>query len=249
MKLLFIGDTHGLIDLEKAKRAVAEQALMQGDAIFHLGDIGVAWEGCEDEALQFWRSLACNVIVCLGNHENHPWIEAQPLITRHACRGYALGERMFAPLAGETLAFGGFSFWFYPGGYSIDFSLRTPGQTIFRQELLSAKQAKDLVQHFLQGLPVDFILSHDGPRSFVSENFGFPIQPPTSAYYRFMGEPEGSRAHPGFLLEQIYQHPGQYGHWFFGHHHRDFTDGKHSCLWKNIAILDTDSRLITMKKA
>lgn len=239
MKLLFVGDTHGVTHLDKIPAFLHQAQLGATDAVIHCGDIGIAWQGAEDEALRFWRGLPCKVLVCLGNHENYPWVAAQTLITRYGCRGHDLGGRVFAPLAGQTARLSGKTLWFYPGGYSVDFMFRTPGRSIHREELLPAKEAEGLINRRLSGARRDYIVSHDGPRAFVIQHFGFDIGLPHMHYWSLMGEEPGSRAHPGFMLDALYRREELYGQWYFGHHHLDVAEGKLRCLYKQAALVDT----------
>lgn len=243
MHLLFVGDTHGLQDLDKVRHALPQMDLQKEDALIHLGDIGVAWMGEEDEALAFWRALPCKVLVCLGNHENYRWIAKQPIVKRFGCTGRDLGGNVFAPLAGQTARIGGKSLWFYPGGFSIDFFFRTPDFSIYKEELLPKQDAEAIMARFLKRKPVDFVLSHDGPTGFIGETFGYDIQPPPSGYWQLMKEEENSRAHPALLLNSLYKRHDLYTAWYFGHHHRDAAsaDGTIRCLWNEAVLYDTQT--------
>ncbi len=239
MHLLFVGDTHGTQHLDKIKNTLPELDMGPRDAIIHCGDIGVAWMGEEDDALRFWRSLDTRVLVCLGNHENFRWVQNQPLVTRHGCQGYWLGGNVFAPLPGQVTRVGGRRLWFYPGGYSIDYMLRQPGRDVFAQELLPLGEAQRAVDRLLNGPAVDYVLTHDGPRAFILEQFGFPIGPPRPGYWTYLGLAPGSHAHPALLLDQLYHRPDKYTRWYFGHHHRDAAQGKLRCLWQQAVLEDT----------
>lgn len=178
-------------------------------------------------------------IICLGNHENYAWIQRQPVITRFRCRGRDLGGGLFAPLPGQVAMIGGRSFWFCPGGHSIDYYFRRPGLDLFREELLSPVDAAAALRNLHRRAPVDYIISHDGPRSFITARFGFPIGPPREGYWRLLGEPAGSRVHPAFMLDEVYGEPALYHRWYFGHHHRDDGEGTLRCLWENMVLEDS----------
>ncbi len=238
-RFLFVGDTHGPQDLRKLSDALPALRLTARDAIVHCGDFGAPWAADDDGTLRWWRGLPCRVLICLGNHENYAWIGRQPLVRRFGCRGYGLGGNLFAPLAGETARVGGRSLWFYPGGFSVDFFLRVPGRTVFADELLPLDLAEEAVSRLGRRRRVGYVVSHDGPRRFVAERIGIPIEEPPAAYWRHLGLPEGSRAHPAFLLDRLLEHPESFGQWYFGHHHRDVSQGKLRCLWRQMALEDT----------
>lgn len=239
MRILFVGDTHGDKHLDKVGGFLGKARLTPRDALVHCGDIGVAWTGEEDAALRFWRGLPFKVLVCLGNHENYRWLKAQPLVRRYGALGHDLGGRVFAPKHGQTVRLGGKTLWFYPGGFSVDFPFRVPGKSIHQEELLESALAEGIKHRLLGRGHVDYLVSHDGPRSLVTALFGFPILEPPPSYWNHLGEPSGSRAHPGFLLDEVYASFNGYGKWYFGHHHRDLAQGRLRCLWNEAALEDT----------
>ncbi len=237
MKYLFVGDTHGHKDLEKLKNALPHLGLNRQDALIHCGDWGAPWIADSDDALTWWQELRLKKIICLGNHENYRWIHSLPLTRRWGARGYDLGGGLFAPLAGEVATVGGRTFWFYPGGLSIDFFLRTPGRSLFQEELLENDMAQRALNNLMRRAPVDYIISHDAPRGHVGRRFGFHIMPPPASWYKHLGLEEGSRAHPGYVLEQVPQ--GSYRRWYFGHHHRDDAVDNMQCLWQHMVLEDS----------
>jgi len=239
MRYLFLGDTHGPVDLDKLRQTLPGLRLTPRDAIIHCGDFGAPWARDDDETLAWWRELPIKKIICLGNHENYGWILRQPLVRRFGCSGRDLGGGLFAPLAGETARIGERSFWFYPGGYSIDYHFRTPGRDLFIDELLPSDQAEAIMAKRLKGPRVDYIISHDGPRDFIFRHFGFPIGPPRESYWVKLNIPSGSRAHPALLLDRLFSRQDLFGQWYFGHHHRDISEGPLRCLWEQMILEDS----------
>lgn len=243
MKYLFVGDTHGAKDLDRLINALPKAGLHKSDAILHCGDFGAPWIADDDETLRWWQALPHKKIVCLGNHENYRWISSRPLVRRFGAQGYDLGGGLFAPLPGEIAVIGRRTFWFYPGGLSIDFFLRTPGRTVFAQELLTHEASQKALATLRKRGPVDYIVSHDGPRRFVQAHFGFPISPPPAIYYRHLNLEADSRAHPGLALDNVA--PFDYGRWYFGHHHRDVAAHNIRCLWQQLVLEDSLSGAIS----
>ena len=247
MRFLFVGDTHGAVDLAKIRAGgLAALKLGSRDAIIHCGDFGAPWRRDMDEVLAFWQGLPQKVIICLGNHENYGWIRRQPVVRRFGCQGYSLGGNLFAPLPGETASLGGKRFWFYPGGFSIDFFLRQTGADLFGDELLPSGQAAQVMASYFRRRVPDYVISHDAPRSFVLKHFGFPIRMPPDSYFAHTGQEAGSRAHPAFMLDPIYL-AGRYKTWYFGHHHKDYAAEGMRCLYQQMVLEDSltgESRLI-----
>ncbi len=239
MKLLFIGDTHGAQDLGKVPVFLEKARLNKNDAIIHLGDMGISFFGERDEAYDFWSALPCKVMLCLGNHENYSFIEKCEIITKYSCRGFNVARNIFAPLPGETAVTGGKKLWFYTGAFSVDYFLRTLNKNIFKEELLENDLSYKIVNNLLKKRWVDYIVSHDGPVSFINERFGFPIKPPPLSYWIKTEQEADSRTHAGFALDKIYKQFGNYGKWYFGHHHRDCITDKVSCLFNCAALENT----------
>lgn len=239
MRYLFVGDTHGEKDLDKLKLALPGLGLSPRDALIHCGDWGAPWIEEEDEALRWWRQLPLKKIICLGNHENYGWILRQPVVRRYGALGRDLGGGLFAPLPGQIAQIGCRSFWFYPGGLSIDFPFRRPGRSIFREELLPQAEAEAALSRLFRAGHVDYVISHDGPKSMVERCFGFQLRPPPAVYHRHLGEAEGARVHPAFLLDRVYERPELFARWYFGHHHQDLSEGRLRCLWQAVALEDS----------
>lgn len=244
MKYLIIGDTHGSIDLGKVTTEILD-TLEPDDAIIHCGDFGAPWTGDEhDPTLQFWRSLKNRVYICLGNHENYDWILRQPVVESTGGTCYQLGDNLFAPFLGEILTIGKKRFWFYSGGYSVDFLYRTPGKTIWKQELATREESSRAIERLKQSGGVDFIITHDGPREFIMKYWGYPIGGPKPAYYKLLGVQEQETIHPGFALDEVYQRPDLWQRWFFGHHHRDDDRECIRPIFRDIILIQDDQETI-----
>lgn len=246
MKYLFTGDTHGHKDLDKLRDLWPSMELSPRDALIHCGDFGAPWIEDSDEVLQWWRMLPVKKIICLGNHENYGWILRQPIVRRFGGRGHDLGGGIFAPLPGQVLTIGGRSFWFYPGGLSVDFFLRTPGRSLFAEELLERHVSRKALEKLQRRAPVDYVITHDAPRSHVESRFGYRIGPPPATYYKHLNLPEGSRVHPGTALEAV--RPEQYRRWYYGHHHRDDSADRMQCLWQTLVLEDGITGMIREMK-
>lgn len=243
MKYLIIGDTHGSIDLNKVtpeKLAL----LAPDDVIIHCGDFGAPWTGDEDEALRFWRSLDQMVYICLGNHENYDWVRKQPLIQRNGGMGYQLGDNLFAPLLGEILEIGEKTFWFYPGGYSVDFLYRTPNKTIWKEELATREASAEGIRNLIARGGADYVISHDGPRRFIMKYWGYPINGPKPMYYAMLGTQEDETIHAGFALDEVYLRSELWHRWFFGHHHRDDDRDGLRPIYRDVVLIEDNHETV-----
>lgn len=244
MKYLIIGDTHGSIDLGKVTPEVLSH-LEPEDVIIHCGDFGVPWTGNdEDETLAFWRSVPNQVYICLGNHENYDWINRQSIVEMNGGIGYQLGPNLFAPLLGQILTIGEKRFWFYSGGYSVDFLYRSLGKTIWKQELATRVASDEAITRLKQSGGVDYIISHDGPREFIMRHWGYPIGGPKPAYYMLLGVQPDEIIHAGFALDEVYHYPELWKRWFFGHHHRDDDKERIRPIYRDIVLISGDRETV-----
>ena len=244
MRYLIIGDTHGSLDLDKVSPEVLNQ-LQPEDVIIHCGDFGAPWsEGDQDECLAFWRSVPNRVYICLGNHENYDWIERQPLVEVAGGKAYYLGGQLYAPLLGEILTLGEKRFWFYPGGYSVDFLYRTPGRTIWKQELATRQSSRQGIDRLIAAGGVDYIISHDGPRAFIVKHWGYPIGEPKPMYYSLLGVRPEDIIHSGFALDEVYHRPHLWRRWFFGHHHRDDDQEGIRPVYRDRILIHNDEEIV-----
>lgn len=240
MRIFFVSDTHGAQDLSKIDRnAVQMLGIRPDDLLIHCGDFGAPWCCEEDETLRYWRSFPCDVVVCLGNHENYDWIERQEMTAYAGGRVRRLGKHVFAPLLGERLTLFGCDFWFFPGAYSANRSMWHLGKTLFAQEMPEREAAESAIDRFLAGPPVDFIISHDGPRGFVEKYLGYSISHPSEEYFRTIRRSPDQKLHPGYALDRIYEAERKAQYWLFGHHHIDVSAEYLRCLFDDIAVYDT----------
>ena len=88
---------------------------------------------------------------------------------------------------------------------------------------------------------VDFVVTHDGPRSFIKKYFGYTINDTPDPYLEKTETVRGERVHPGFVLDELYETPELYDYWYFGHHHDDIKGGKLRCLMHDMVLWDLKS--------
>lgn len=244
MRILFIADTHGMQDMKKVRDKIPRMGLYPDDAIVHLGDMGIR-EG--NKAHAWWSCLPCNVLLCLGNHEDYGWIESLPLSVRYGAKGRRLSQNIFAPLCGQTAGVFGKTLFFYSGAYSLSFRAKTAGESIFKEELEECGRAKQILDGFIKDTAqVDFIISHDGPVSLVENMLGVKIKAPPAAYFSHLGIENGSRLHAGFALDRILKENKPFSHWLFGHHHIDKALGNVRCLFEDILAYDVEKDTFTV---
>lgn len=239
MNAYIVGDTHGTLDLAKLSLENIQRLNIQAeDVLIHLGDIGIPGFGVDSSALlDYYQHFPFQVVINMGNHENYDWVKASPIIEKFGAKGYALAENLFAPLCGEIARIGSKTFWFYPGGFSLDYQRRNWGVDIFVDELPTKERSDNALKNLKSHGQVDVVISHDGPRQFVMEHFGFPIAAQPVDYTR-LSQTTVERIHPAFALDEVYRHEKPlYHRWFFGHHHRDFCH-QHVC-----AVFNTIHRL------
>lgn len=235
MRLIFIGDTHGMTDLNKLKLALPEMGLFSDDVLIHCGDMG-SFAGSKAE--EFWRALPCRVVLCAGNHEDYGHMRGLEDCECYGARGKMTAANIFVPNRGEFLDIFGKRFFMYSGAYSVDYMYRRADISIFHEELAYVEEAEEIRARLKNIGQVDYIISHDGPLSITSRIMGFKLSARLpEGYYRTLGI-SGQKLHAGLFLEELLNSRLSYENWFFGHHHRDVQLGKLRCLFNDIVIHD-----------
>lgn len=212
------GDWHGnYVYMRKAIRWCHKQGV---DTIIHLGDFGF-WHNAKGKMSvlsldsQMLERLGMTMLVLDGNHENHDWLDAQPVSedgTRkltpnlwHLPRG--LGWNW--TLNGEDTKFVALG-----GAYSMDRAYRTahdPEFGFFTQEVISDADVSRAISNGY----ADIMLSHDSPLECQSTHY--PDAPwHTVEDTRASYDNQKRLSEVGRALR-----PRE---WFHGHHHHRYDE-------------------------
>ena len=85
MAVYLVGDTHGMVDINKVVEYFDEDSLIEecskeNDYLIVLGDCGVLWDGGESdkEVQNILNNLPVTVLYVDGNHENFDLLSEYP---------------------------------------------------------------------------------------------------------------------------------------------------------------------------
>jgi len=229
MKIYYIGDTHGDIDIGKVQNFEFDE----NSVIIQLGDFGAIWSDNMKEntpTLDKWvkklKDKNITLIIVPGNHENYNAIFKLPITKK---QGIIEGEFY-------TLKYDGFEFNFIKnpllkikdkeflcirGAESIDKYHRKENVTWWAQETLGLSEEQEILKLTEKKDNFYAVLSHTCPsfliREYLPDNVGFlKLSDPVS---RFMDK----------IVDLI-----DFELWMFGHFHIDKRYGPYICLYDYI---------------
>lgn len=224
MRIAFAGDWHG--NFRYTQKALSYAAEGGADVVIQVGDFGV-WSPYnyvravgEEAAL-----LGLQVFFVDGNHEDHPWLNAQP--TR-LCDGFRVLHDNVAHIPRGTIwEWDGTTFLGLGGAHSVDRQWRTPSVDWFPEETLTYGQLFEASQ----ALNIDVMVTHDCPAGveipgIAGNPFGFPKEEIALA--------DKHREMLGYVVDNV--KPGVLVH---GHYHVNYSDMRGET---SIIGLDCDGR-------
>lgn len=235
MIISFAGDWHG--NFPYTRKALNYASKNGSDVVVHVGDFGV-WapynyiRAVGDEAAR----LNLQVFFVDGNHEDHPWLNAQP-IREDGFR--VLHDNVAHIPRGTVWDWDGVTFMGLGGAHSVDRQWRRDGVEWFREETLTYGQA---FKAATVSQDIDIMITHDCPAGveipgIAGNPHGFPEEEIALA--------EKHRDLLGYVVDNL--QPKILVH---GHYHVNYNDVRDSTiikgldcdgnqLDKNIWLLDT----------
>lgn len=156
-QLAFAGDWHG--DANWANGVIMSLAARGVEVVVQVGDFGVwpGWQGRDFLASvdKVARRRDVNVLFIDGNHDDHDQLDAAARVDGLG----KFGERIWHVPRGTRWDWAGIRFAALGGATSVDRQSRTPGQSWWPAERISA----DDVKNFQRGGVVDVAVTHDCP--------------------------------------------------------------------------------------
>lgn len=235
MRVAFAGDWHGNGNYSyRAMKYAKEQG---ADVLLHTGDFGV-WSpyGYLKSINDFATNLNLPVYFVDGNHEDHPWLNTQPIEDNGFRK---LGENLYHIPRGHRWDMGGVSFLGLGGAHSVDSHHRRAGFDWFPEEHITMGQA---MRTAMEG-HADVMITHDCPTGadipgIAGNPHGFPpYQIREADRHRDLLRAVVDEVKPSWL--------------FHGHYHVRYNDALDnmnvvgldcdgSSLDKNIYVVDTE---------
>jgi len=243
-RIFITGDTHGgqssrtqpKGDMAKlnSKLWPEGKTLTRDDYLIVAGDFGIPWFSSEYHKQfrkeEHWRKWLIKkpwtTLFIDGNHENHDMLAQLPQVDMFGSKVGKVCDHLYHLKRGEIYIINDKKFFTFGGAESTDKEGRSEGIDWWRQEVPSVAE----MDHGLGVLErhnneVDFIISHNCPRS-VSNEF-IRQHNAEGLYYVKINDPVGK------YLEHIVSFV-KFKKLFYGHWHEDWEYGKYRVLYQNV---------------
>jgi len=229
--MIFItGDTHG--GQAQGYDKLLNHKLNADDKLVVVGDFGYSFYSPGMKAYnehKKWSSWLeeqpFTTFFIDGNHENFEALALLPEIDLLGGRVGKASDKLFHLKRGQIYTIEGKTFFTFGGAISPDKNNRTPGVDWFPQEepnFMEYKNGLDTLDK--AGNKVDYILTHEA---------GTTIRASLTRHDPY---------HLCSFIDMVLN-TTEFTHHYFGHHHRDQTFGKSTCLYRSIielpSVLDT----------
>lgn len=222
------GDTHGMIDMDKLTdffcSEVQKRSLTKDDYVIILGDVGVCWDGGEEDAQirETLSSLPVTVLFIDGNHENFTLLNAYEAEIWKGGMVHRVAPDIIHLMRGYVYEIEGKSFFVMGGAYSRDRIYRREGVGWWPEEIPSGQElsrGRNAIEQ--NGCKVDYVLSHSAPKS-VAISMGRDLWEAEEELQNF--------------FDWVASH-AEFKEWYFGHYHWDWDAGKFHCLMDRVIDL------------
>ena len=218
------GDFHSSIDGYRIKKENFHyEGLSKADYILNCGDFGFVWNGNEkdDKELNILNDLPVTLLFIDGNHDNHYALNSYPVTDWHGGKVHQLSNSVFHLMRGQIYSIGGRSYFTMGGAVSTDKYRRIEGESWWPEEIPSEFELEEAITNLKRvNMTVDYVITHCCGTSLLPCLLSFHYD---------------SDELTVFFDQLEFTYKLSFGHWFFGHYHRDKTiDGKYTCLYNDI---------------
>ncbi len=227
------GDPHGETAHFSESVLLGESKWTAADTLIVCGDFGFIWANPEnkegyayDQArLDELAQKPYKILFVDGNHENFDVLYTYPLEEGFGGTVRRIRDNIFHLQRGQVYTIGGYTFFAFGGGYSLDRWLRRPGLSWWPQEMPVATELETGRQSLAQvGHRVDFIVTHTAPQVIVK-------------MMRYAPEPHEQPL--TMYFDEVWR-TTQFSQWFFGHFHEQrkrLVAGRAVPLYKNAVAI------------
>lgn len=222
---------HGTHDIGKFSvgKFREQKNMKRSDYVIICGDFGLIWDGsAEDEHWIDWlEKKPWTTLWIDGNHENFNMLKNYPEEEWNGGTIQRIREHVLHLCRGNVFELEGKKLFAFGGAESHDKKYRTPGRSIWEEELPSkAEIARGRQALEAAGWKVDIVVTHSLPGN-IQETM-------------FAGWEYGVNRLTDFFDEV--EEKLDFGMWFSGHYHHSMAfDEKHFLIYNNIVRLTDDS--------
>jgi len=218
--IFLTGDTHGKPERIRAIRRKLRGVLGASDTAVVLGDFGFLFSGSDEEQANLDAIARMRITLAFvdGNHENFPAIAAYPEEDWHGGRVHRIRRNVVHLMRGQLYTIEGRTIFTFGGAYSLDRPWRTPGRSWWPEEMPSEAEY-ETARHTLGacGHRCDLVLTHTAPEETMRHYHPtHPAERPLNTFLQWVADTT------------------DYGHWYFGHFHRDEP------LWRRQTVVYKD---------
>lgn len=216
------GDVHCPIDVSKLNRKnfPKQKELTKDDYVIVCGDMGIVW--ANDNTDKYWQKWFneqnYTLLFVDGNHENHPALNAYPIVEFAGGRAHQIKDSVFHLMRGEVYTLQGKTFWCFGGAESHDKYLRTEGKDWWPEEVASWEEMNYGIENLAKyENKVDYIITHDCPYELKR------------LILKYNADKDPMVSYFDFISQNV-----EFKHWFFGHYHIDQDFSMYHCLYDNV---------------
>ena len=238
------GDIHREIDLYRLGNSSwpVGTLLDKNDLLFVAGDFGLIWDLSPNELrLREWlEDKSWTTLFIDGNHENHDALKTFPVEERWGGKVGIISPSIIWLKRGEVYEIDGIKIFVFGGADSIDKHLRLPGRDWWSNEIPSYSEYENAVSNLNKhNWKVDYVITHTVPHhevpTFSNENL-------------LIGTPHSKYEDPTTFMLQDIKDKLKFKKWYFGHFHIDKTEGRFTCLYRDIIKLGDDVEAIPKQR-
>lgn len=225
-KLHLFADTHGTLRYEIIKEYVDKNSLDKSDAIVVLGDFGLVWdEPMNQDLLDFYNNLSCEVLFVDGNHENFDLLQKFPIEYRYGSEVTKISENVYHLLRGNIYTIGMKKIFTFGGAYSIKQDTDSSPVNVWKQELPSKDEYHNALSNLEKdNFNVDYVFTHQGPR-FILDKIGYKYSKNEHEFLDFLNS----------IAKKT-----SFEKWCFGHIHQDIDYEKYKSLYVGFEVIHVD---------
>lgn len=213
-------DIHGHVRLHHLRSNLMGLGLSSDDFLIILGDAGIIWGGEKDhEVVNFYNDLECMTLFLDGNHENFTLLNRYPVTNMFGGSVHRISDKIAHLRRGEMFEIDGRRLFVFGGGFSSKKLTGSSPVLIWDEEMpndIDYSTGTTNVQR--SKLSVDYVLTHEAPTKII-RSMGLKVHDeelPLTNYLQRISE--GLDFHK----------------WYFGHYHKDWTDGRYRCLYDSV---------------
>ena len=223
-RTFLVSDIHGHLRLNFIKNIIKSYQINFKDTVIILGDAGIVWSvPMNVEVEEFYSNLDFTVLFLDGNHENFDELNKYGLVDKYGAKVKKILNNVFHLLRGESYLINSLKILVFGGAYSIKRDTNDSAVKTWTEELpndIDMNYGLKTIEK--NNYAFDYILTHQGPRSFLDE-IKYVYSDKEIRFLEF--------------LDTIKTHV-KFKHWYFGHIHQDLEIDNISSIYSKVVVVN-----------